>query len=307
MFDAKHNHRPCHLHAGNDPDVNGGHAPVRDGPIPCLFVIDLHCHLLPAIDDGPASTAQALEMAQMAWQAGTRTMVATPHMIGRYPTTPGQVADGVGRLRAALAEADIPLQVVAGAEIALDFLPGMSHDDLAASTLGGPGRRWVLLEMPFRGWPLQLPVLLRDLEMRGLGAVIAHPERADSVQRSPHRMRDIVGLGALVQITASSLTGEHGAAAKRTAEALLRDETAHILASDAHSATWRPPGLADGLAAAAKALKSTPEDLSWMVEEGPRQVIAGLAVKPPRIGPTRKPRPDVTLQGRPSTQQSPRT
>jgi protein-tyrosine phosphatase len=270
-------------------------------------VIDLHCHLLPAIDDGPASTAASLEMARMAWDGGTTTMVATPHMIARYPTTPVQLAEGVARLRSVLADAGIPLEVVSGAEIALEYLPGMSDDDLAASTLGGPGKRWVLLEMPFRGWPLHLPELLRGLEMRGLGAVIAHPERADSVQRSPHRMRDIVGLGALVQITASSLTGEHGAAAKRTAEALLRDESAHLMASDAHSATWRPPGLADGLDAAAKALKTTPADLSWMVEEGPRQVIAGLAVKPPRIGPTRKPRPAVTPQGRPATQQSPRT
>jgi protein-tyrosine phosphatase len=147
--------------------------------------------------------------------------------------------------------------------------------------------------MPFRGWPLQLPEILRGLEMRGLGAVIAHPERAEAVQRAPHRMRDIVGLGALVQITAASVTGENGVAARRAAAALLRDGTAHFLASDAHSTGWRPPVLGDGLAAAAEALKTTPDDLSWMVEEGPRQVIAGLAVKPPRLGPTRKPRPAV--------------
>lgn len=270
-------------------------------------MIDLHSHLLPAIDDGPGSTAASLEMAKLAADAGTRTMVATPHMIARYPTTPAQVAEGVARLTQAILEAGIDLEVLPGAEIALDFLPGMSDDDLASSTLGGPGKRWLLLEMPFRGWPLQLPEILRGLEMRGLGAVLAHPERADAVQRAPHRMRDMVGLGALVQITASSLTGEHGAAAKRTAEALLRDNTAHIIASDAHSAGWRPPGLLEGLHEAARALKTSPDDLSWMVEEGPRQVIAGLVVKPPQMGPTRKPRPAVIPRPRTEKPQSPRT
>jgi protein-tyrosine phosphatase len=270
-------------------------------------VIDLHCHLLPAIDDGPGSTAAALEMARIACDDGITTIVATPHMLARYPTSPAQVADGVQRLRTALSDAGIPLEVVSGGEIALEFFAGMSDDDLAASTLGGPGKRWLLLEMPFRGWPLQLPEILRGLEMRGLGAVLAHPERADAVQRSPHRMRDLVGLGALVQITAGSLTGEHGPPARRTAETLLRDGTAHFIASDAHSPSWRAPVLSEGLLEAARALKTTSEDLAWMVDEGPRQVIAGLVVKPPQIGPTRKPRPDVTLQGRPATPRSTQT
>jgi protein-tyrosine phosphatase len=270
-------------------------------------VIDLHCHILPAIDDGPSGTAGSLEMARLAVADGITTTCATPHMIARYPTTPLQVADGVARVNTALAEADIPLEVISGAEIALDFLPGMSDDDLAASTLGGPGKRWVLLEMPFRGWPLELPNIIRGLELRGLGAVIAHPERADSVQRSPHRMRDIVGLGALTQITAASFTGENGPLARRTAAALLRDGTAHFIATDAHSASWRPPDLAAGLEAAAASMKTAPDNLSWMVDEGPRQVLAGLVVKPPQLGPTRKPRPDVTPQGRPATLRSTQT
>lgn len=270
-------------------------------------MIDLHCHLLPAIDDGPGSTAAALDMAKIACDDGVHTIVATPHMLARYPTTPAQMADAVSRLRAALADAAIPLEVSSGGEIALDFFAGMTDDDLAASTLGGPGKRWLLLEMPFRGWPLQLPEILRGVEMRGLGAVLAHPERADAVQRSPHRMRELVGLGALVQITAGSLTGEHGPAARRTAEALLRDGTAHFIASDAHSPNWRPPVLSEGLMAAAKALKTTLDDLAWMVDEGPRQVISGAVVKPPQIGPTRKPRPAATPQGRPATQRSTQT
>jgi protein-tyrosine phosphatase len=267
-------------------------------------MIDLHCHLLPGVDDGPSTTAVSLEMARMAWDSGTRTIVATPHMIGRYPTTPAQVVAGIARLRPELDRAGIPIEVRPGGEIALDFLPRMRDDDLRAATLGGGGR-WLLLEMPFRGWPLHLPELLRDLEMRGLGAVIAHPERAEAVQRAPYRMHEIVGLGALVQITTSSLTGENGTLARRTAATLLRDGVAHFIASDAHSSGWRAPVLGEGLEAAARVLRATPDDLAWMVDEGPRLVIQGRPVRPPRLGPTRTPRADAP-QARAGTPRSPR-
>jgi len=231
-------------------------------------------------------------MAQMAHEAGTTTIVATPHMAARYPTAPSAVTEGVARLEPELAAAGIPLAVVPGGEIAVDFLEGMSDADLRAAALGGGGR-WVLIEMPFRGWPLRLPDILRGLEMMGMGAVIAHPERAETVQRAPHRMHELVGLGALVQITAGSITGEHGALARRTSEAMLRDGTVHFIASDGHSAGWRAPVLGDAVDEAGRILGTPPEELSWMVDEGPRLVIQGRPIRPPRLAPSRKPRGDA--------------
>ena len=259
-------------------------------------MIDLHAHLLPALDDGPASLAESVEMARAAWDSGTRTMVCTPHMSERYRTAPGEVHEGVARLRTALTDADVGLGILAGGEIALDRLARMSDTDLLMASIGGEGR-WLLLEMPFRGWPIALGQILRDLEMRGYGAIIAHPERADAIQRSPDRMRDIVGRGALVQLTAGSFLGEHGPAARRTALMLLAGGAAHLLASDAHSAgPWRGPELEAGLQAAADGIDVHPQTLQWMVDEGPAAIIAGGPVRPPRFTTSRKPRED----GRPA-------
>ena len=251
-------------------------------------MIDLHSHLLPGIDDGPATVGDAVEMARVAWESGTRAMVCTPHMIREYPTRPQAMRLGVARLRTALDDAGIPLEIHPGAEISLDWIDRMDDADLAAASLGGGD--WLLLEMPFRGWPLRLPEILRDLEIRGFRAVLAHPERADAVQRSPDRIRDLIGRGALVQLTAGSFLGEHGPASRRAALALLGGGAAHVMASDAHSAgPWRPPDLGAGVRGAAEALGVDAAALSWMVNEGPAAILAGGPVRPPRITVPRRP------------------
>ena len=155
--------------------------------------------------------------------------------------------------REVLAAADVPLEILPGAEIALSYLPVLDDEQLRLASVGGAGR-WLLVEMPFQGWPIRLPQVLADLEIRGYGVILAHPERAEAVQRAPDRMRDIVGRGALVQLTAQSLLGELGQAAHRAAKMLLAGGVAHFIASDGHSAgPWRPPRMEEGLAAAAEA------------------------------------------------------
>ena len=214
-------------------------------------------------------------------------------MSDRYPTDPGATTEAVQRLREALDEADVPLRVLPGAEIALPHVARLDDEQLRLASIGGGGR-WLLLEMPFQGWPLTLPALLADLEIRGYGAIIAHPERAEAIQRAPDRMRDLVGRGALVQLTAGSFLGEHGPAARRAALMLLAGGVAHFLASDAHSAgAWRPPELEEGLQAAADGIDVHPQTLRWMVEDGPAAVIEGRPVRPPRFTPRRRPKVGV--------------
>lgn len=245
-------------------------------------MIDLHSHLLPGIDDGPASLEDSVRMARAAWEVGMRAMVCTPHMLPAYPTEPADMQAGLARLRSALEDAGVPLEIHPGAEISLPWLERMGDADLALSSIAGQG--WLLLEMPFTGWPLRLPDQLRDLEMRGYRAILAHPERAEAIQRRPDRLRDLIGRGALVQLTAGSFLGEHGAAARRTAAILLGGGAAHFLASDAHSAgPWRPPGLDAGLRAAADTIDVEPQALAWMVDEGPAAVVAGDPVRPPTL------------------------
>lgn len=256
------------------------------------IVVDLHCHLLPGLDDGPAAMGDAVEMARAAWEGGTRTVVCTPHMHPRYPTEPRRVWEGVAALREALAVADIPLDVRPGGEIAIEHLASMSDQELDMASVGGGGM-WVMLEMPFEGWPIRLPQILADLEMRGYRVILAHPERSDAIQRAPDRMRDIVGRGALVQLTAGSFLGDHGAAARRTALLLLAGGAAHFLASDGHSAgPWRPPLLEEGLQAAADGLDMDPQALRWMVREGPAAVLEGGPVRPPKLTSTKRLRAD---------------
>src|SRR5204862_6535126 len=108
-----------------------------------------------------------------------------------------------------------------------------------------------------------------------------------SGQLAPDRLRDLSGRGALVQIAGSSLTGEYGARARRTAEALLGAGMVHFLASDGHGSGWRPPMLSEALARAVELLGRPREEVAWMVEAGPRLVVQGEPVRPPRLTPTR--------------------
>lgn len=243
-------------------------------------MIDLHCHLLPGVDDGPPTIHDAVRMARVAVEDGTTTVVCTPHHRERYPNTPDGVRVAVEKLRQRLAEEEIPLELVTGLEVGIAELAAMTTDQRAAAALGsGP---WILVEMPVEGWPLDLPRLMTDLEIEGQRVVIAHPERSASVQ-NPDRIRDLVGRGALVQVTAGSFTGDFGIQAQHAAERLLRSGYVHIIASDGHSHSRRPPEIRAGLERAAQILKVLPSDLSFMVDETPRAVISGDTVRPPRL------------------------
>jgi protein-tyrosine phosphatase len=248
----------------------------------CAAVIDLHSHILPRIDDGPDRDRDSVEMARQAAADGATVIACTPHRTARTPTTPARVAEGIAALQPLIDDAGIPLRLVSGLEITIEQAGRMDDEELRAATLGGGGR-WLLIEMPFQGWPLELPDVLTALEVRGFAAVIAHPERAQAVQAQPDRMRDIVGRGAIAQLTADSLTGENGPRPQRTAIHLLRAGFAHVIASDMHSPTWRPPGLTEGLAAAAGALRAEPDDLRWMVDDLPRAIIEGRDARAPRL------------------------
>jgi protein-tyrosine phosphatase len=242
----------------------------------------MHTHILPGIDDGPTRVDDAVAMARLAAADGIRTVACTPHRGYAYDTTPGEVARGIAELQPVIDAEGIDVRLVSGLEIAIDRAAGMDDDELYAATLGGAGR-WLLIEMPFQGWPLNLPDLMTGLEVRGHGVVLAHPERAESVQARPHRITELVGRGALVQITAGSLTGDNGSRAERTAHQLLRAGLVHTIASDMHNPVHRPPGIREAWEAAAASLRRPAGDLEWMVSSIPQSVIEGRDVRPPRL------------------------
>src|SRR3954467_2551046 len=191
--------------------------------------------------------AGSLELARAAVGAGTTTILATPHINDDAGIEPRRIAAGLEGRRAALAEADIPLEVLPGGEIAIWRLI-----DLDAATLNGlalGGGPYLLVESPFSPVVGDFEPMVLDLHARGRRVLLAHPERCPAFQRDPGRLERLVRAGALVQITAGSMTGAFGATVKRFTSALLRDGLVHVIASDAHDAVNRPPRLTAGFAA----------------------------------------------------------
>jgi protein-tyrosine phosphatase len=247
-------------------------------------VIDLHCHVLPGVDDGPRSLEGSLDLARAAAREGTRTLVATPHVNHRYPTPADTMRKSVERVNGALHEAGIPVEVAPGAEIAHDTLPRLGEEELRALTLGGGHS--VLLEAPLGAVGPEFEQAFDGLRERGLGVVIAHPERCPSFHRDPDRLGKLVGRGALCSITASAYQGVFGKHVRALAELLLADGLVHDVASDAHDATRRPPALRSALLAADDRLDGVGEIAPWLTDHVPAAILSGEplpdAPPPPR-------------------------
>jgi protein-tyrosine phosphatase len=244
-------------------------------------VIDLHSHILPGVDDGPPTVEGSLELARVAVAAGTRTILATPHINDDRSIDAARVAAGLDALRPALAEADIPLEVLPGGEIAMWRLGDL--DDAALRTLALGGGPYLLVESPFSPAIGAFEPLVLDLLGRGHRVLLAHPERCPAFHRDPERLQRLVDAGVLVQITAGSMTGGFGSTVRRLTATMLRTGVVHVVASDAHDAVKRPPGLNDGFTSLERELPGLAELQSWMTEQVPRAILDGtpLPERPP--------------------------
>ncbi len=233
-------------------------------------MIDLHCHILPAIDhDGPVSLEESLAMARIAADDGIRQVVATPHL-GRDVHSPEVISRLVGHVNRALGDAEIPLQVVAGAENCSSLDIGL----LRHYTINGSD--YLLLEFPPCHLTRQAVEQICYLRASGLRPIIAHPERNPTVMRRPRAVAEFVEAGALVQITAESLLGGFGPEARECGVFLLKSGQVHFIASDAHSATVRRPVLSRGVRAAARVID--PAVVQRLVLDNPAAVIAGASI-----------------------------
>jgi protein-tyrosine phosphatase len=201
---------------------------------------DIHCHLLPGLDDGPASWDETLAMAEMAAADGIETIVATPHQLGAYPeNSPERIRAETARLQSLLDERGIALRVLPGADVRVEpDLPAKIRRG-EVLTLADRGRH-VLLELPHEVY-FPLERLLAELRDAGLVAILSHPERNDGVLRRPGVLRPLVAAGCLVQVTAASLTGLFGFRVQRLAESLVLKGLVHCVSSDAHGTRGRTP------------------------------------------------------------------
>jgi protein-tyrosine phosphatase len=241
--------------------------------------VDIHCHVLPGLDDGARDEAEALAMAAAACRDGTGSVIATPHQLGgNAGVTPAAIRAGVADLNRALAAAGIPLTVLPGADVRIEpELPFLLKRG-AVLTLADRGRH-VLLELP-HGVYLPLEPLLAALRKQGLTGILSHPERNQGIVARPAVIADVVRAGGLIQITAASLLGGFGGAARRVAEFCVRERLVHFVASDAHDTSRRPIGLA--AAHAAIAALADPGLADAVAIENPGRVADGLEVAAPR-------------------------
>ncbi len=244
-------------------------------------MIDLHCHPLPGIDDGPRSTEQALALLRAAAAGGTRTMVATPHVSDHHPLTRAEgVAAAVCALQAEADTAGIDIRLVAGAELALMHREMLGDREMPGLRLGdGP---YTLVELPFTAIPRfaeQLLALYSDVHP----AVLAHPERCLAFQQDPDLLARLVGQGMLAQLTAGSIAGSYGSTVQRCAWNMLEQGLVHVVASDTHDAVRRPPALRAPLETAGLG-----ELVATLCQDGPAAILAGERPSPaPPVTPPR--------------------
>jgi protein-tyrosine phosphatase len=250
-------------------------------------MIDLHCHVLPGIDDGPETIEDSIALARAAVAAGTRTLVATPHVSWRYPNEPDAIARLVDEVKARLAAEEVELELRPGAEIAMTRL--IDIDPAQLPRLGLGGGPWLLIEPPFTPVATGLDTVILDLQQRGHRIVLAHPERCPAFHRDPRMLGSLVRTGVLTSITAGSLVGSFGEPVRRFALELARNGLIHNVASDAHDRVKRPPGMADELKQAGLSRLA-----QWLTQEVPAAILSGDEIPPrpavalPDIGRVRR-------------------
>jgi protein-tyrosine phosphatase len=210
---------------------------------------EIHFHVLPGLDDGPASLQESLALARAAAAEGTRTIVATPHVHPNFVTDPLALAEQVHDINERLAEHEIPIHVRCGGELDLAMPPRLSNEQLDAIAHGPRGRRWVLLEAPLPGLDGEYSELADALRVRGFAITVAHPERAFRNQDAfwPVIEHEIAA-GSALQINAWSVAGRYGERVRAAALNLLHRAPTVVIASDAHGGK-RMPALTDALGA----------------------------------------------------------
>ena len=206
-------------------------------------LVDIHCHLLGGLDDGPRTKAVAVAMCRMAYDEGVRMMAATAHQNEEWPAnTLDRIRAATRSLAAALRAENVPLTVFPSAEVMVQP---------ATETLWARGeilsiadrRRYVLLEMP-HGLCVDLRALVRRLRHAGLRVVLAHPEQYEELLHEEGAIEELIADGCLVQISAKSVTAPRSRKDLRALRNWLDRGVVHLLGSDGHSLNRRPPGIA---------------------------------------------------------------
>ncbi len=246
-----------------------------------MDMIDLHHHLLPGLDDGPATLAESISAAEDAAVEGVRVIAATPHLRDDHPgVRPQELASRCEELKAHLAERGIGVDVVSGGEVDLAWAQEASDEDLRLVSYGQRGSD-LLLETPYGPLPSTFEALLFGIQVRGYRIMLAHPERNPTFRNEPARLAALVAREVLVQVSAGALAGaRRSSPSRRLTLWLIERGLCHVIASDSHGPSRRRGSLSR---AATEAERTAGEVARQMVTTAPAAILAGepLRLPPP--------------------------
>ena len=247
------------------------------GRVGTQSVIDLHCHMLPGIDDGAPDLDLSLEMARVAVADGITVTACTPHIMpGVYDNTGELILGAIGSLQAQLDAAEIPLRLVCGADV--HIAPGLAAGLRAGRLLSLNHSRYFLFEPPHHVAPPRIEQTCFDALAGGFIPVITHPERLTWIEGHYDKMLQMVRGGALIQLTGGSVTGRFGRRPKYWSERMLDEGVVHLLATDAHNLGNRSPVLSEARDAVAERLGE--EVALDMVLHRPQEIIDNAPPRP---------------------------
>jgi len=210
-------------------------------------MIDIHCHILPGIDDGAKDMVEALALINLAVADGVTRIVVTPHLhFGRFNNYLSVIESSFSALQKVVEQENIKVELAYAAEVRLDseILSLLSSQQLPLYGRYN-NQQFMLLEFPHSHIPAGSDVLVNHLLKNNITPVIAHPERNRDLLKSPDRIKTFVRLGCWFQVTASSITGHFGEGCQELALSYIEQGFIHIVASDAHNLKRRPPILSE--------------------------------------------------------------
>jgi protein-tyrosine phosphatase len=237
-------------------------------------MIDIHCHILPGLDDGPAHMEESIKMAVNAVDSGISTILATPHYNSRFINTNKEIIAKTEELNRALMDMNIPLCVLSGQEIRLfgEMLETYEKEELLSVNNNG---NYIFVEFPANHVPHYAERVLFDLQLKGLTPIIVHPERNSYFMEQPDALFNFVKNGTLTQVTASSYIGRSGRKVKSFTQKIIESNLTHFIASDAHDTVKRPFALRE---AYEQVQKEYGTHLRYFFEENARLLTVGDTV-----------------------------
>ena len=240
-------------------------------------MLDLHCHILPGLDDGARSEEDLLQMARIAADTGTRGIVCTPHCSTDDPFLPERlrmILEETDRANELLAREAVSLRLFSGMELLCESSPDPMLRQGEFLTLAGT--RYLLIEFPFDIRSAAIADAAGNVEAAGLVPVIAHPERYFCVQWSPELVRRWSDRGWVIQLNRGSITGGFGEEVQDAADWILERRLAQLVASDAHSPLFRTPDLSDGYRTVARTCSEAYAE--QLFRTNPRKMLADQPV-----------------------------